>query len=190
MQFRIVDSETGEPVGEDVSGEISIKGVTLMRGYYKVAPELYLDEAGFFRSQDGGRIAPDGYLHWTGRLSDVIKTGGANVSPLEIEAALADCPGVRAGLAVGIAHPSLGEAVILCVLPSARATPEESAVRSYLRERLGAYKLPRRVLFFSEDEIAFTGNQKIQSGPLREAVLRRLRAERAVVAGFEYGDEA
>ena len=190
MQFRIVDSETGEPVGEDVSGEISIKGVTLMRGYYKVEPELYLDEAGFFRSQDGGRIDPDGYLHWTGRLSDVIKTGGANVSPLEIEAALADCPGVRAGLAVGIAHPSLGEAVILCVLPSEGATPEEAAVRSYLRERLGAYKLPRRVLFFSEDEVAFTGNQKIQSGPLREAVLRRLRAERAVIAGFEYGDEA
>ena len=80
--------------------------------------------------------------------------------------------------------------MILCVLPSAGATPEEAAVRSYLRERLGAYKLPRRVLFFSEDEIAFTGNQKIQSGPLREAVLRRLRAERAVIAGFEYGDEA
>jgi acyl-CoA synthetase (AMP-forming)/AMP-acid ligase II len=190
MQFRIVDPESGAPVDADSPGEISVKGVTLMRGYYKVEPELYLDDAGFFRSRDGGWIDRDGYLHWTGRLSDLIKTGGANVSPLEIEAALAGLPGIRAGLAVGIAHPSLGEAVILCVLPSAPAAPEEAAIRAHLREKLAAYKVPRRVLFFAEGEMAFTGNQKIQTGPLREAVLQRLRAERAVIAGFEYGDEA
>jgi acyl-CoA synthetase (AMP-forming)/AMP-acid ligase II len=83
--------------------------------------------------------------------------------------------------------------VILCVLPSAPAAPaapEEAAIRAHLREKLAAYKVPRRVLFFAEGEMAFTGNQKIQTGPLREAVLQRLRAERAVIAGFEYGDEA
>ena len=190
MQVRIVDPESGEPVAEDSAGEISFKGATLMRGYYKVEPELYLDEAGFFRSQDGGRIDREGYLHWSGRLSDLIKTGGANVSPLEIEAALGELPGIRAGLAVGVAHPSLGEAVILCVLPSAGATPDEDAIRAHLREKLAAYKVPRRVLFFEEGEIAFTGNQKIQTAPLRQAVLQRLRAERALIAGFEYGDEA
>ena len=76
-----------------------------MRGYHKIDPEDYLDEAGYFRTNDGGRIDSDGYLHWTGRLSDMIKTGGANVSPVEIETMLSDCSDLRAGLAVGIPTP-------------------------------------------------------------------------------------
>ncbi|NQZ96732.1 MAG: acyl--CoA ligase, partial [Myxococcales bacterium] len=118
--------------------------------------------------------------------SDMIKTGGANVSPVEIEVALSDCPGLRAGLAVGIPHPSLGEVVILCALPIRSAALDAEAIRSYLRERLSAYKVPKHVLFFEEDEIAFTGNQKIQVGPLREEVLRRLRAGRTVIDGYAY----
>jgi len=186
MEFRIVDPQTGEPLGPDAPGEIAIRGATLMRGYYKVEPEQCFDEAGFFRTRDGGRIDDEGYLHWTGRLSDMIKTGGANVSPVEIEVALSDCPGLRAGLAVGIPHPSLGEVVILCALPIRSAALDAEAIRSYLRERLSAYKVPKHVLFFEEDEIAFTGNQKIQVGPLREEVLRRLRARRTVIDGYAY----
>jgi fatty-acyl-CoA synthase len=120
----------------------------------------------------------------------MIKTGGANVSPVEIEAALSDCPGLRAGLAVGIPHPSFGEVVILCALPIAGAALDAEAIRNYLRERLAAYKLPRHVLFFEEDEISFTGSQKVQVGPLREEVLRRLRAGRIAIEGFVYSDEA
>ena len=56
-----------------------------MRGYYKVLPEDFLDENGYFRTKDGGWLDEAGYLHWTGRISGMIKTGGANVSPLEIE---------------------------------------------------------------------------------------------------------
>ena len=189
MQLRIVDPETGEPQGPDTQGEIAIRGVTLMRGYYKVDPERCFDEAGFFRTRDGGRLDEDGYLHWTGRLSDMIKTGGANVSPVEIELALSDCPGLRAGLAVGVPHPSFGEVVILCALPIAGAAPDAEAIRDYLRERLAAYKLPRHVLFFEEHEISFTGTQKVQIGPLRAEVLQRLRAGRTVIEGFEYSDE-
>jgi fatty-acyl-CoA synthase len=189
MQVRIVDPETGEEVGPDALGEIAVKGATLMRGYYKALPERCLDDAGFFRTKDGGRIDGEGYLHWTGRLSDMIKTGGANVSPVEIETALSDCPGLRAGLAVGVPHPSLGEVVILCALPIPGAAPDAEAIRTYLRVRVAAYKVPRHVLFFRENEIEFTGNQKIQFGPLREEVERRLRTGRIAIDGFVYGDE-
>jgi len=190
MELRVVDPETGEPLEPDVEGEIAIRGVTLMRGYYKVEPERCFDEAGFFRTRDGGRLDDDGYLHWTGRLSDMIKTGGANVSPVEIEAALSGCPGLRAGLAVGVPHPSFGEVVILCALPIAGAALDAEAIRNHLRERLAAYKLPRFVLFFEENEISFTGTQKVQVGPLREEVLRRLRAGHTAIEGFVYGDES
>ena len=61
MQIRIVDPETGEPVATGERGEIAVKGITLMKGYHKVDPELYLDAEGFFRTQDGGYFDDEGY---------------------------------------------------------------------------------------------------------------------------------
>jgi len=187
MDFRILDPETGAVVPEGGSGEIAVKGVTFMRGYYKVLPENYLDADGFFRTQDGGRLDADGVLHWSGRLDHLIKTGGANVSPVEIEAALADHPEVRVGIPVGIGHPTLGEVVVLCVVPTAGATPHPDEIHAYLKSRLAAYKLPRRVLFFRADELSYTGNRKVQLQPLVEAAQRRLESEQAEIEGHRYG---
>jgi acyl-CoA synthetase (AMP-forming)/AMP-acid ligase II len=185
--LRIVDPGTGAPLPAGEAGEIAVKGVTLMRGYHKLDPELAFDENGWFRTQDGGSLGEDGQLHWSGRLSNLIKTGGANVSPLEIEAALRGYPGLRAGLAVGVPHPTLGEAVVLCAIAEeGAAAPDAEAVRAFLRQRLSPYKIPRRVLLFSPEELSYTGNQKIQVGPLREAALARLAAEDAEIAGHRY----
>jgi fatty-acyl-CoA synthase len=158
-----------------------------MLGYHKVAPELVFDAEGFFRTQDGGHLDADGRLHWTGRLGNLVKTGGANVSPLEVEKALAGQPGIRVAVALGVPHPTLGEALVLCVVPTEGAPPpDEQALRSFLRERLAPYKVPRRVLAFSADAIALTQNQKVQLAPLREAALARLAAEGAEIAGHRY----
>jgi len=187
IEVRIVDPETGVPLPPGVPGEIAVRGLTLMRGYHKVEPEHVFDPEGFFRTQDSGFLDAQDVLHWTGRLSSLIKTGGANVSPLEIEAALADHPSIKVGLAVGVPHPTLGEVVVLCAVASGRGTePRESEIRGFLRERLAPYKVPRRVLFFRENELAYTGSQKIQLGPLREAALRRLQAEAAEIEGHRY----
>ena len=164
-----------------------MKGVTLMRGYYKVAVENCFDADGYFRTQDGGSLDGEGYLHWTGRLSNLIKTGGANVSPVEIEESLAKHPSVKLAAVVGVEHPTLGEIVVLCAVPVAGAKIDEAELRAWLRERLAAYKVPRRVLAFREGDIAYTGNQKVQVAPLREAARKRLEAEGAVIDGHRYG---
>jgi fatty-acyl-CoA synthase len=186
MTIRIVDPQGDEPLPPGEEGEIAVKGVTLMRGYYKVLPERYLDEDGFFRSQDAGSLDEAGYLHWSGRLSNLIKTGGANVSPLEIEEALERHPDVKVGIPVGVEHPTLGEAIVLCVVPTEGAVVDEDEIRKYLRGRLAAYKVPKRVLAFRPDELSYTGNQKVQVQPLAEATLERLRNEGAVIEGFRY----
>jgi fatty-acyl-CoA synthase len=186
MQLRIVDVESGWPLAPGESGEIAVKGATFMRGYYKVDPEHYLDEEGFFRTQDGGFIDPDGYLHWKGRLSNLIKTGGANVSPLEIENTLGSRSDIRLALAVGVPHPALGEVIVLCAVPAAGAERDADEIRSVLRSSLAAYKVPRCVLFFAADELQYTGTQKVQVGPLRDAVLARLEAEGAEIEGHRY----
>ena len=75
------------PRGE--RGEICVKGPTLMLGYVGTPLDETLDAEGFFRTGDGGYLDEEGRLFWEGRLTDIIKTGGANVSPLEIDEALA-----------------------------------------------------------------------------------------------------
>jgi acyl-CoA synthetase (AMP-forming)/AMP-acid ligase II len=186
MSIKIIDPETGAELGPEKHGEIIVKGVTFMRGYYKVDPEKYLDENGYLHSQDGGYLTRDGELRWTGRLSNMIKTGGANVSPLEVESALAGCPGVSVGVAVGIPHPTLGEIVVLGAVPAPGERIDEETVRAWLRERVAAYKVPRRVFPFERAELDFTGTQKVQVDPLREKILERLGEERAEIAGHVY----
>ncbi|TFG95314.1 MAG: long-chain fatty acid--CoA ligase, partial [Myxococcales bacterium] len=148
MEIRIVDPETGLPVPAGVPGEIAVRGPTLMRGYTKVLPELVFDADGWFRTQDGGSLDAEGFLHWTGRLSNLIKTGGANVSPVEIEQVLAKHPDLEIAIVVGIGHPTLGEVVVLCAVPALGRKVDEEAIRAFLRERLASYKVPRRVLAF------------------------------------------
>ena len=189
MQLRIVDPESGARLPAGTEGEIAVKGVTFMRGYQKVLPELYLDADGFFRTQDGGSLDGDGYLHWSGRLSNLIKTGGANVSPVEIEEALERHPKVKVGIPVGVGHPTLGEVIVLCAVPVAGETLDEDEIRAFLRKRLAAYKIPKRVLEFRADELSYTGNQKIQVAPLVEAATRRLAEAHAEIDGYRYGED-
>jgi len=184
MQVKIVDPETGEDLPEPgQKGEIAVRGATFMRGYYKVAPELYLDDNGFFHTQDGGHFDADGYLHWSGRLSNLIKTGGANVSPLEIESALADRDELRIAQAVGVPHPVLGEVIVLCVVAATDAEVDDAALHAVLAERLAVYKRPKLILEFGADDLAFTANAKLQVGELKERAIARLQGDGATIQG-------
>ena len=173
---RIVDASTGEEQPEGVPGEIRVKGPTLMKGYLKVAPEEVFDSEGFFATGDAGFVDGEGRLHWVGRTSDLIKTGGANVSPVEVDNELMRHPDLHSALAVGVPHPTLGEIVVVCAVAQPGAVVDEDGVRDFLRGRLASYKLPRKVLFFSEDELTLTGNAKIRTDELRKLAMRRLAA--------------
>ena len=174
--LKIVDPLTGSvvPVGE--RGEIAVKGPTLMLGYLGIPLDETLDEDGYFRTGDGGYVDEAGRLFWEGRLNDIIKTGGANVSPLEIDAIIKDCPGVKLTQTVGVPHESLGELVVACVVPHAGAKLDEATVRDFVRDKLASYKVPRRVLFFCESDLQLTGSAKVKTGDLRHLAARTLAA--------------
>ncbi|MFC5752383.1 class I adenylate-forming enzyme family protein [Actinomadura rugatobispora] len=172
----VVDPLTGAVVPRGERGEICVKGPTLMLGYIGVPLDETLDAEGFFHTGDGGYIDADGRLFWEGRLTDIIKTGGANVSPLEVSEALAGHPGVKVAHTVGVPHETLGEVVVACVVPHEGASADPEEIRAYLRERLASYKVPRHVLAFREDEIALTGSAKIKTNDLRELAAKRLQA--------------
>ena len=171
---KIVDPMTGAVLPRGQRGEIAVKGPTLMLGYIGVPIDETLDAEGFFRTGDGGYLDEVGRLFWEGRLTDIIKTGGANVSPLEVDAVLASCPGVKVARTVGVPHETLGEMVVACVVPSEGSVLDETSIRNFLKERLASYKVPRRVLFFADEELSLTGSAKIKAGDLRQLASERL----------------
>ncbi len=171
---KVVDPLTGEtlPIGQQ--GEIMVKGPTLMLGYIGMPLDEVLDKDGFFPTGDGGSVDAEGRLFWTGRLNDIIKTGGANVSPVEVNTTLAKCPGVKVIQTVGVPDDLLGEIVVGCIVTEANASLTEAEVQAFAKQTLASYKVPRKVLFFTEDELGMTGSAKVKTAELRELAIKRL----------------
>jgi fatty-acyl-CoA synthase len=174
VTLKITDPLTGGLVPRGEAGEISVKGPTLMLGYIGTPLDETLDSEGFFPTGDGGYLDDAGRLYWQGRLTDIIKTGGANVSPREVDEALIAYSGVKVAQTVGVPHQTLGEVVVSCVVPHDEVSLDIEQLLAFLRRRLASYKVPRHVLFFGEDEVAVTGNAKIKAGALRELAAKRL----------------
>ena len=174
--LKIVDPDTGRTLRRGETGEIAVKGPTLMLGYLGVPVEEALDAEGFYRSGDGGHIDERGRLFFAGRINDIIKTGGANVSPVEVDWVLGACPGVKVCKTTGVAHPTLGEMVVSLIVREQDQALTAAEVLAYLRERLAAYKLPRRVLFVSAADLNLTGTAKIKPAEARALAARLLAA--------------
>lgn len=177
--LKIVDPLTGHAVPLGDNGEIAVKGPTLMLGYLGTPLFETLDEEGYFRTGDGGRLDEQGRLHWQGRLNDIIKTGGANVSPLEIDEAIRALPGIKISQTVGVPHETLGEMVVSCVVFHADAKMSEDAVRERLRTVLASYKVPRRIIGIDEQQLGLTGSAKIKTSELRVLAAEWLASETA-----------
>ncbi|HEY5759648.1 MAG TPA: class I adenylate-forming enzyme family protein [Steroidobacter sp.] len=180
--IKIIDPLGGAVLARGQRGEVAVKGATLMTSYVGKHREEALDDEGFFHTGDGGYLDDAGRLFWEGRLTDIIKTGGANVSPLEVDAALVTFPGVKIAQTVGVPHDTLGEMVVSCLVPVESTSLDEAQIRAQLKERLASYKIPRRVLFFNESELQVTGNGKVKTAELRELVARRLGLSTSVPA--------
>jgi fatty-acyl-CoA synthase len=175
--LKIVDPLSGEVLGRGERGEIVVKGPTLMLGYIGVPLSETLDDEGFFHTGDSGYIDDAERLYWEGRLSDIIKTGGANVSPREIDSLLSTYPGIKLSRTVGIPHDTLGEMVVACLVLHEGAALDESVVRDFLRARLASYKIPRRLLFFRQEEVPMTGSDKVKADTLVQRAVARLAFE-------------
>lgn len=176
--IRVVDPDTGQTLRIGETGEIAVKGPTLMLGYIGVPREEALDEQGYYRSGDGGHIDERGRLFFAGRINDIVKTGGANVSPVEVDWTLCSCPGVKVCKTTGVPHETLGEMVVSLVAPETGSTLTEAAVIGWLRKRLAAYKVPRKVLFVDEAVLGLTGTAKIKPAEAR-ALAQRMMAQGA-----------
>ena len=177
IDLRIVDSESGEPLPQGDLGEIAVKGATFMLGYHKAYAEEYLDRNGYFRTGDTGYLDGTGMLHWGGRLSNMIKTAGANVSPVEIESKLSLWGRLKVAAVVPIPHPLVDEAVVLCAVPHHDDPVSGADIVAHLKTVLASYKVPKRVLILEERDLTHTSNGE----KLKTPDLKRLAA--GLIAG-------
>ncbi len=174
-RLRVVDPATGRDLGAGAVGELAIAGPTLMKRYLGKDPAECFDADGFFHTGDEGSVDDDGYVHFEGRRTEMIKTGGANVSPAELEVQLRACPPVKLSRVLGVPDPRLDQLVVACITLKDGAQATEDDIRSFLRERVAVYKVPKRVLFFADGEIPMTTSAtKVRDEELLALVVRRL----------------
>jgi fatty-acyl-CoA synthase len=173
VRIRIVGPD-GEDLPRGEVGEIAVWSPTMMCGYHKADPGDGFDERGYVRTKDAGFLDDDGLLHWEGRQSGVIRTGGANVSPYEVETVLSSWKRVQLAQVVGIAHPTLGEEIVALVVRRDDDPVTAEDVLGHLRGSLAAYKVPRRVLFVSVEDFEMTGTDKVRAEGARQLAERLL----------------
>jgi fatty-acyl-CoA synthase len=153
------------PTGE--VGEIRVKGY-VTTGYYK-DPERTreaFDENGFFRTGDLGMHDADGYLHFRGRIKEMVKTGGINVAPIEVEEVLLAHPAVQAAFVTGVPDAVHDELLAAVIVPKRGAALTEREVTEHCRKSLAAYKVPRLIRFAAEEELPLTTTGKVQKNRL------------------------
>ncbi|HYD47670.1 MAG TPA: class I adenylate-forming enzyme family protein [Terriglobales bacterium] len=171
MELRIVNPETRQPRRSGETGEILVRGETLMLGYVGVPPGETFDAQGFFATGDLGYFDDDGQLHFANRLKDVIKTAGVNVAAAEVEEALLRHPLVQAAHVVGVPDEARGENIAAFVVTSGGVDLDE--LRAFCRSMLASYKVPKMVFVVEEDQVPRTGTGKVEKVALRRLAMAR-----------------
>ncbi|TPG33590.1 class I adenylate-forming enzyme family protein [Mycolicibacterium hodleri] len=167
--IAIVD-EDGEPVQDGVTGELLIRGVGVMTGYNKRERGDTFDENGWYHTGDQVyRNAGDPRLFYVGRTTELIKSAGANVSPLEVEAVIAEFAGVAQCLVVGVEDRRRGEEVCAVVVPSSDDV-DLNEVADHSRHQLSAYKVPALWAVVTIDQIPTLPSGKFDRRALRALI--------------------
>jgi long-chain acyl-CoA synthetase len=173
VEIRIVDDQ-GRPLPQGEVGELAIRGHNVMKSYWgrEEATAAAIDDQGWFRTGDVGRMDEDGYLYIVDRKKDLVIRGGFNVYPREIEEVIYEHPAVREAAVIGIPHETLGEEVgaAVALKPGADATTAD--LREFVKQRVAAYKYPRHVWLVDE----------LPKGPTGKILKREIQAPASVVA--------
>jgi acyl-CoA synthetase (AMP-forming)/AMP-acid ligase II len=159
FEYKVVDPDTGDEVPDGETGEFCVRGFALMAGMVGKEREEVFDADGWYHTGDRGYLEGDG-IFFLGRYSELVKAGGANVSPLELEQVLMSFPDVSAAYVLGIPDAERGEAVAAVVVPEAGARLDVDDVRARLNREVSAYKVPTRWLVLDAGDVPMLANGK------------------------------
>lgn len=176
-EIRVADPETAAPMLPGEEGELQVRSRYLMMGYYKKPEETQVSHTpdGWFKTGDAAIHLPDGSLHFLGRYKDMLKVGGENVDPMEVEGLLREHEAVHEAAVVGCPDQQLAEVAVAYVQKAPGATIGEDEVIAFCRGKVASFKIPRHVVFV--DEFPMTASGKIRKVELRADAKERFAAE-------------
>ena len=170
---RIIEPATGRDQPTGTPGEILISGYTMMQAYFNKPAETAaaLDREGWLHTGDMGVLRADGHLRFMGRYKDMLKIGGENVDPMEVEAFLMGHPAIDLAVVVSYPDVRLSEVGVAYVRLKPGQTATDQDIIGHCRGRIASFKIPRRVIVTGE--FPMTSSGKIQKAKLREDALKR-----------------
>ena len=171
-EVRVIDPATGRDQPAGTPGEIVVRSYMLMQGYYRKPDETAkaIDPEGWMHTGDMGIMREDGHLRFMGRYKDMLKIGGENVDPMEVEAYLMTHPAINLAAVVGLPDARLAEVGVAFVRLEPGRRLLEAEVIDYCRGKIASFKIPRHVVVV--DDFPWTGSGKIQKVKLREEARR------------------
>ena len=169
QSIRIVDPESGRALPQRGTGEIRVKGQTMI-GYHRDpqrSAEAF-DEEGWLKTGDLGFFGADGRLRFRGRIKEMVKSGGINIAPAEVEEVLQAHPEVKEAYVIGLKDPVRDEIVAAVIIARPGSDPSAEALAAHCRKALAAYKIPRQWRFVAETALPLTVTGKLQKNRLHE----------------------
>jgi fatty-acyl-CoA synthase len=175
--FKIISPETGQTLPPDTPGELCCRGYAVMQGYYKKPEETAkaIGADGWLHSGDMATMRDDGTIRFLGRYKEMLKVGGENVDPVEVEALLLRHPAVSQAKVVGVPDARLQEVACACVVLVSGTQVEAADLLAFCRGKIAGFKIPRYVLYMKDYPMTSSG--KVQKFKLRELILEELRLQ-------------
>lgn len=172
FDYKVIDRASGQSLPDGEEGEFCVRGFGLTTGIYGREREEVFDADGYYHTGDRGYIE-NGSIYFTGRYSEMIKTGGANVAPLEVEATLLTLEEIDQAYVFGLPDKALGEVVTAVLVPTDRVPCDPREVQEQLKDRLSVYKIPRRFHMVTAQEVPHLGSGKPDKRSLRQWALQQ-----------------
>ena len=171
--FEVRDPQTRVPMPAGEVGELWIKGYGVMLRYHAKPQETLeaFDENNWFKTGDMATMDGGGFLRYIGRFKDMLKVGGENVDPTEVEAFLSQLPGLENVKLVGVADDRLGDLPVACCTPGQHPVTLAD-VQAHCKGRIASFKTPRQLVWLASYPMTSTG--KLQRTLLRQAVMQAL----------------
>ncbi len=170
FELKVIDPQTGAAVEDGSVGEMLLRGPYLMQRYHRRDREDCFDADGWFHTGDAVRTDSEGYIYYLGRRGAMIKTAGANVSPIEVERAIARVTDGAVGYVMGLPDAERGEVVAAAVVTDDVAGFDAEALRARLTAQLSSYKVPRMLVALAPGEVPLLPTGKVDLIRLREVL--------------------
>ena len=186
LELRIRDTETGEDCAVGTAGEIVVRGYSVMRCYFDKPKETaeVLSEDGWLSTGDLGRLDGNGRLEFVGRAKDILRVGGENVSPVEVEDVLHRHPKIRHAQVVGVPDRRLVEVPAAIVVLNPGQEAEAAELLDWAREQIAGFKAPRYLEIVSDFEsIGMTASSKVKRKDLAAWAVKAFGLENEGLTG-------